>query len=160
VYANQARALLRQGRAMETYPWLDKAFKLAAAIGYKDSAGGLTEIYLLHAQADLRRGETERAWAFVQDALKLIRTSGNQRFLAMATATLARIHSARGDRDQAAAAYGEALALYGKIGDLPGLLRAQLHRARFLSRDDAEAAARLEKETRDRAAQIGLYLPA
>ena len=163
VYAYRSRALVYQGSAAEALPLLDKAQDLATELGQKHAPGGsLTEVHLLRAQADLLLGQLGRGWTAVEDAKKLAVESGNQRFLAMATATLAQIleRAPRKARAEVASTYTAALSLFEKVGDVPGLLRTKLAYARFLApRDEVGFGARLEREARQMAAEIGLYIP-
>jgi serine/threonine protein kinase/tetratricopeptide (TPR) repeat protein len=158
VYTNQARALLRQGRADEALPLLVKAHRLALKIK-KLSAYGLSDIYLLIAQASISHGEMSRAKDATDEAMKLVEAAGNQEYIAIAQATLAQIYSAQGDRAKAKAMYKKALALFEQVGSPAGLLRTKLNYAQFLAAEGwTHSAAALEKEARDEAARIGVYL--
>ena len=55
--------------------------------------------------------------------------------------------------------YAQALAMFDQVGHRAGRLRAQLRYARFLAEQgEAERAAALEREARERAEKIGLSL--
>jgi len=158
-YTNRGRVMLYQNDFEKALYWLTKALHLAQQVG-KQTAYGLSEIYLLVAQASVQNGELERARAVTNDALKIVGAVGNPEYMAMTHAALAQIYQAQGDRFDAETAFQKSLALFKEIGSLTGLLRTQLSYARFL-RDAGEIAAaqKLETQTRVEAERIGLYLP-
>ena len=158
-YTNRGRVMLNQNEFEKALHWLTKALHLAQQVG-KQTAYGLSDIYLLIAQASVQNGKLERARAVTNDALKIVETVGNPEFVAITYAVLAQIYQAQGDRFDAETAFQKSLTLFEEIGSLTGLLRTQLRYARFL-RDTGEitAAQKLETQTRVEAERIGLYLP-
>ena len=70
-YKNYGRTLLAQNQPDEALPWLTKALQLALRLG-KHRAYGLSDIYLLIAQATLQRGQLDVARSAADDALKLV----------------------------------------------------------------------------------------
>ena len=158
VYTNQGRNLLRQKRAGQAWPRLTRALQLAMEIG-KWSAYGLSDIYLLIAQASLELGKIRRARTAVDEALKLVEAAGNREYIALGQATLAQIYEVQGEARLAETMYTQALALFEQVGNPPGFLRTKLNYAQFLAKQgQVEVASTLEKEARDEAVRFGLEL--
>ena len=158
-HTNIGRLMLYQGSSEKALPWLTKALHLARQVG-KQTAYGLSEIYLLVAQASSQGGDVKRAQAAASDALKIVEAVGNPEYVAIAHAVQAQIYKSQGNQAEAATAFRRALTLFKQVGSLTGLLRTQLEYAQFLRQTGETAAAiSLEQETRVEAERIGLYLP-
>jgi Tfp pilus assembly protein PilF len=156
---NIGRIMLYQCNSEKALHWLTKALHLAQQVG-KQTAYGLSEIYLLMAQASLQSGEVKRAQAATNDALKIVEAVGNPEYVAIAHAVLAQIYSTQGDRVDAETAFQQALTLFDEVGNLPGLLRTQLKYAQFLRETgETTTAQTMVMKTRVKAEEIGLYLP-
>jgi predicted ATPase len=158
VYANRARALLQAGHVAEAMPLLDKALNLATQIG-KHSAYGLSDIYLLMAEVNIKRNNLDEAKNYTDKAIHLVELAGNQEYGAKAQALLAQIYAAQGHLAQAETTYQNAISQFMQVGSLAGLLRTNLHYAHFLAQQGQnEQGATLEQEARAEAARIGLHL--
>jgi tetratricopeptide (TPR) repeat protein len=155
VFLNQGHAFLRQGQALKALPILVEALELTRETEKSIPPGGLCDIYLLIAEANVGIGDLD--WA--QDALKNVEDVGNPVFVARALATRARIHQAQGDLAKARMAYKRALDMFELVGSPAGLLRTQLHYARCLAAQGwKQSAIEVEQQARAEAARIGLHL--
>jgi tetratricopeptide (TPR) repeat protein len=158
-YTNRGRVMLYQNDFEKALHWLSKAFHLAQQVG-KQTAYGLSDIYLLIAQARVQNGELDQARAAANDALKIVKAVSNPEYMAITHSVLAQIYHAQDDRFDAETAFQKSLALFREIGSLTGLLRTQRRYALFLrNTGETVAAQKLEAQTRVEAKRIGLYLP-
>jgi tetratricopeptide (TPR) repeat protein len=155
VYRNRGRALLRQGEPIEALPVLVEALELARKIKKERSPGGLNDIYLVVAEANIESGNLK--WA--KEALARVDTAGNQEFAARAQGLSAQILAAQGEYSDAQAMFKKALAMFEQVGHRAGLLRTKLYYARCLAAQGlTHSAAAQEREARDEADRIGLHL--
>ncbi len=158
VYANQARALLREGLIDKALPLLEKALYLANEIG-KQSAYGLSDIYLLTAEAKIQDKEPNEAKLLIDRAIHLVEVAGNQEYIARSQMLLGQIYVLNGELDEAESTYHNAIALFKRVGSLSGVLQTQLNYTRLLRQQgQSEEGAMLEQETYNEATRIGLYL--
>jgi len=158
VHANQARVLLRQQQVDAALPLLDKALHLAREIG-KQSAYGISDIYLLLARANLIKEKLDDAKNLTDQAMHLVEVAGNQQYLAKAHALLAQINAAQNNPAAAEEAYQKAIALFRRVNSRSALLRTQFSYAHFMAgQGQSEKAAKLEQQAKTDAARIGLHL--
>jgi tetratricopeptide (TPR) repeat protein len=159
VYTNQGRLFLIKKQTGEAMTWLKMALPLALQRGNRNIYI-VSEIYRLMAETSLAQNKIERATAAASDALKLVKTVGNQEFVALAQATLGQVYATKNDMLKAAELYQQALALFEQIGCLIGLVRTQLGYAELLDgQGKIDEAAEMIQTAKYRAEQAGLYLP-
>jgi DNA-binding SARP family transcriptional activator/tetratricopeptide (TPR) repeat protein len=143
----------RGSRCFEEGDYADAIVELDAAIRMAD----LTGFAALRALALTNRGQAMHQLGRLEEAVDDLEAAKAEyqrlgaRMVAYPIARLGDIHRARGDTALARAAYEEAVALAGPVGDLQGLVPALAGLARVLVDEDPEQA----EELANRAVAVG-----
>jgi tetratricopeptide (TPR) repeat protein len=156
VFTNQGRVLLRQDRSGQALPVLRKALEQAKKLR-PPTAYHLADMYLVVAQANLKRGNLSQAKASTEDALSLLQVTGNQDYVAAGQATLAQINAAEGETSTANTLFQRAIEQHNKAGNPTALLDTRLKYAHFLAEQDrVKEAEALEQAAREEAGRLGI----